>query len=81
MKHNTMNTENKHWVCKKQWNKWGNWARHVFNEAYESYDLIPWVRLDQSKKQSKAVAWNAAFIAACVVQDLISELKEDVFGK
>lgn len=64
---------NKHKVPKKQWDKWSNHARKVFNQMY--YTLRPSMQFvfmhpdaaPLTKEQWQTVRWNAAWEAACAV--------------
>lgn len=68
-----MAIKNTHKVSKSQWKKWSHTARFVFNSTYE-------LMLDQSlfvhpkavevkAEHWKTTAWNAAWMAACHVDE------------
>ena len=67
--------QNDHHVPKKQWNKWNETSRFVFNELYEHMTIRP--DLFQARTTTpmkvptpewKITAFNAAFIAADAVR-------------
>jgi hypothetical protein len=64
---------NKHKVPLKQWRKWPNLAKKVFNNMMESMrPSLQWAFLHpsaapQSKEHWQTVRWNAAWTAACAV--------------
>ena len=66
--------KNKHKVPVKQWNKWSNHARRVFNEMY--YSLRPSMQLQflhpdalpASKEHWGTTRWNVAWTAAEAVK-------------
>lgn len=64
---------NRYRVPKRQWRKWDEQARNVFNTLYgtmiadqDIYNAHP-ATVKLARAQWKTVAWNAAFIAACAV--------------
>jgi len=67
-------TKNRHLVSRRQWKKWSEQARAVFNETYElmlDQALInahPKAAHRLSDEHWVTVAWNAAFIAAGAVE-------------
>ena len=63
---------NPYHVPMRQWRKWSEIARRVFNEVYSSMnmnqDRIRHPRAGKvSRDQWKTCAWNSAWIAACAV--------------
>ena len=86
--------ENKFKVPKKMWGSWTLVAKHTFNKLYEdmikSPDLYhhPKAILAQQvpeKEIWKTTAWNAAFMAACIVsrgeRHILKDLSNKVKGK
>lgn len=64
-------TPNPHKVPVKQWRKWSDETRSMFNELFPSYAegfmnalLPPSMYQSVSPKQARVLAWNAAWIAA-----------------
>lgn len=60
---------NVHKVPKKQWRKWSETARKVFNEVYYTLRhntgvLFPPTAQNLSRQAIKVIAWNTAWIAA-----------------
>ncbi len=69
-------------VPKKQWGKWSEKARGVFNSVYDSMTSNPWAYwhpkcLEISLSHWKTVAWNAAWTAA----DAVDGFKTKVEGR
>lgn len=67
----------------KQWRKWSETARTVFNRVYDfAYNNQPLVTHPKAEKVKpthwKTVAWNVAWIAADAVDDTIPDVIEDV---
>jgi hypothetical protein len=62
---------NRYGVPQKQWRKWTDGGRALFNELYSSMrDQRIYLMLDAgpiSFKDWKVTRWTAAFIAACAV--------------
>ncbi len=64
---------NKFKVPKKQWDKWSNQARSVFNKLYDAMrPTMQWVfshpeMLPLPKEHWGTLRWNAAWEAACIV--------------
>lgn len=68
--------KNENRVPKKQWDKWTENARGIFNKAYDFlYYNQPLTTHPKTKKipsnQWKTIAWNAAWIAADACDDTI----------
>lgn len=64
-----MPTPNRYKVPQKQWRKWSDLQRHVFNETYgimaKSPDLFLHRKQEPlSREHWRVTAWNAAWIAA-----------------
>lgn len=67
--------KNKHKVPKKQWDKWTNHARRVFNDLF--YSLRPSMQfaflhpaaIAAPKEHWETTRWNVAWIAAEAVND------------
>ncbi len=64
-----MNTENTHSCSKRQWKKWSDLQRHVFNETYEimkdNQCLFQHPGNDPVRDEYwKTTCWNAAWTAA-----------------
>jgi hypothetical protein len=65
---------NRYRVPEKQWNKWSEAARRVFNEVYYTLTRNRQVRLLHPKtkplpaEEWQTPAWNAAWIAADAVR-------------
>jgi hypothetical protein len=66
--------KNKHKVPKKQWNKWSNFARRVFNDMM--YSMRPKLQfaflhpgaMPMAQEHWQTVRWNAAWSAAEAVR-------------
>lgn len=61
----------------KQWKKWTLDARQVFNEVYSSMVknqvIFNHPRQEKiSREHWKTVCWNAAWTAACAIQDIFA---------
>lgn len=75
-----MIVRNKHKVPVKQWRKWSQRARYVFNELYEAMYGSPWAfrsgkaDVKLTAVQKKVPAWNAAWMAADAVRDYDREV-------
>ena len=72
--------KNKFSVQKKQWRKWPETARAVFNEVYWmmkcNQDLFIAPKQEKTKEKAWSVtAWNAAWIAASAVDKQILQAK------
>lgn len=65
-------------VPKKQWSRWSELARGVFNRSYQFFVgnqdkmLHPKAKAS-TKEQWKTTAWNAAWIAADACDDTIPD--------
>lgn len=92
MKNSDENPVNSNGVGTKQWNKWTKVGKHVFNKTFESmmkspevYQHPATVQTGLSNAEFKTIAWNAAFIAACVCsrgeKHLLKEFQEEVRGE
>ncbi len=69
-----MGVKNKYWVPKKQWNKWTESARVVFNQVYynmtsQKIFIHPQTKLMDSNEW-RTIRWNVAWVAADAVQNL-----------
>lgn len=62
---------NRHKVPLKQWRKWSNHAKKVFNDVmYQMRPKMQWVFLHPDakampKEHWQTTRWNAAWVAAC----------------
>ena len=61
-------------VSKRQWAKWNENARNVFNTVYQTIGSNQYLYMHEdasvmSSTHWHVVAWNAAFIAACAVAE------------
>jgi len=61
-------------VAKEQWRKWDDTARNVFNECFDYFKsnqtVIKHPKASKlPEEQWDTVAWNMAWIAACVCND------------
>lgn len=61
--------QNKYKVPKRQWRKWSDAARGVFNHLYSSMIQSPWVfqtpMMENVPIQAwRVTAWNASWVAA-----------------
>ena len=68
-------------VPARQWRKWTEIARRVFNEVYSSMNGAQWVFLHPkqekvSRSQWKTTAWNAAWTAAEAVMNQLREMSK-----
>lgn len=71
---------NPHRVSKKEWAKWGQLARGVFNGLYEEMTefqnlFVHPEAFEIDESEWKPIAWNAAFIAACTAEKLDREIR------
>ena len=65
---------NRYKVPQKQWRKWSDKAREVFNETYRTMVRNQWAFLHPKAEAAprahwRTVAWNAAWIAADAVNE------------
>jgi hypothetical protein len=74
--------ENENRVPQKQWRKWSEKARQVFNEVYGAIYWNP--RIIRHPKQEpmpdahwKTLSWNAAWLAADAVDESIPDVCGD----
>lgn len=73
-----LNVINTYKVPKKQWNKWSDDARYVFNEMMFTMDIQDLFRHPLAYVQTEdhwmTTRWNAAWTAANLVDDLLYKL-------
>ncbi len=77
-------TDNVHKVPVKQWRRWGDESRAVFNELLSDFAagfadtyLPPSMHNTVTPKQAYGLAWNAAWQAACVTEKVLSKIATD----
>lgn len=79
-------TKNLYRVPVKQWRKWSEAARAVFNRVYDfvlsNPDVMNHPKAEKLKPMHwKTVAWNTGWIAADAVDDEIPAIVEDILPK
>lgn len=79
-------TTNQYRVPVKQWRKWSEAARAVFNRVYDfvvnNPELMTHPKADKLKPfHLKTIAWNTGWIAADAVDDKIPTIVEDIIPK
>ncbi len=73
-------TNNVHKVPAKQWRKWGDETRSMFNDllpelaaGFENNYLPPSLHGAINGKQAYVLAWNASWQAACAMEKTLTE--------